>query len=212
MILKNLTVRYHSVVLVLLLLLTTVTASTAQDTPFENLKHKFESGEIFNSRFEHQSIDSYTEDTVSNKGTIWVGERKYKVRTSNQTVVVDGQTSMVYDDNRNRVIISKYEPAEDDFAPSRILNGIDSTYTVQEQEKRENGIYILLTSDDPFAIYKEVEIYLTTGLVPRRIRAVDPADNILTTTFNGGEFVSSDDKMFLLDYPDGAEIIDMRNK
>lgn len=183
----------------------------AQENPFAKLKNKFEQGEVFSAEFHHQSIDSYTEDTVASGGRIWVGEQQYKVRGDHQTVVVNGETSMVYDDNRNRVIISKYEPSEDDFAPSRILNGIDSTFTVEVQEERENKYYIRLTSDDPFAIYKKVEIYLTKGLVPQKIRAVDPVDNIITTSFNRGQFIDAQEGIFMLDYPSGAEVVDMRN-
>lgn len=183
----------------------------AQDNPFSQLKQKFEQGAIFNADFQHQSIDSYTQDTVASSGKIWVGEQRYKVRADNQSVVVDGETSMVYDENRNRVIISKYEPEEDDFAPSRILNGIDSTYTVKAEEQRDDQIYIRLTSDDSFAIYKEVEIYLSGDLIPRKIRAVDPVDNIITTTFRGGEFLAVRENVFELDYPSGTEVVDMRN-
>lgn len=193
------------------LLLGISSSAHAQDTPFAKLKKKFDRDQVFNARFQHRSIDSYTEDTVSRSGQIWVGEHRYKVRTAHQSVVVNGKTSMVYDDNRNRVIISKYEPSEDDFAPSRILNGIDSTFTVEVQEERDNHIYIRLTSDDPFAIYKKVEIFLSKGLIPKKIRAVDPVDNIITTTFRNGKFIDITENLFMLDYPEGAEIVDMRN-
>lgn len=183
----------------------------AQEKPFTQLKQKFEQGAIFKAQFQHQSVDSYTQDTVSSSGQIWVGERQYKVQAQNQTVVVDGETSMVYDDNRNRVIISKYVPKEDDFAPSRILNGVDSTFTVEEQEQRGNQIYIRLSSEDPFAVYKKVEIYLSQALIPQKIRAVDSVDNVVTTTFDNGSFVSAQKGMFVLDYPESAEIVDMRN-
>lgn len=183
----------------------------AQDESFAKLKAKFEEGQIFQAGFLHESIDSYTQDTVARTGDIWVGENQYKVLAPNQTVVVDGKTSKVYDENRNRVIISKYEPSEDDFAPSRILNGIDSTFTVETQEQRDNEIYIRLASDDPFAIYKKVEIYLNRALIPQKIRAVDPVDNIITTTFRNGRFVKSTDQLFTIDYPDDAEVVDMRN-
>lgn len=183
----------------------------AQEKPFDTLKQKFEQGDIFYADFHHQSIDSYTEDTVASSGKIWVGERRYKVEADDQIVVVDGETSTVYDEGRNRVIISKYEPEEDDFAPSRILNGVDSTFTVANEEQRDGQFYIRLTSDDSFAIYKEVEIYLSKALVPQKIRAVDPVDNEITTTFQQGRFIDSGGGMFQLDYPDSAEIIDMRN-
>ena len=183
----------------------------AQNSPFAELKQKFEANEVFNAEFLHQSIDSYTGDTVASRGRIWVGKSKYKIRGQHQSVVVNGKTSMVYDENRNRVIISKYEPSEDDFAPSRILNGIDSTFTVTAERERENRYYIRLASDDPFAIYKEVEIYLSKGLIPRKIRAVDPVDNIITTSFDQGRFMESRENLFRLDYPNGAEVVDMRN-
>ncbi len=187
------------------------TTTTAQESSFDQLKQKFEQGQIFNAEFHHQSIDSYTQDTVASMGQIWVGETNYKVETNHQAVVVNGKTSRVYDNNRNRVIISKYEPEEDDFAPSRILNGVDSTFTVQTEEERDNQVYIRLTSDDPFAIYKEVEIYLSKALIPQKIRCVDPVDNIITTSFNQGEFIERREDMFELSYPSGAEIVDMRN-
>jgi outer membrane lipoprotein-sorting protein len=185
--------------------------TNAQEDPFARLKQKFVRGEIFNADFHHQSIDSYTQDTVASGGEIWVGETRYKVQTDHQSVVVDGKISKVYDNNRNRVIISKYAPEEDDFAPSRILNGVDSTFTVQTQEQRNNHIYIHLSSEDPFAIYKKVEIYLSTNLIPQRIRAVDPVDNVITTSFDQGQFISPEEGMFVLNYPDSAEVVDMRN-
>ena len=211
MILKNLNAKIFCTLLIAIFVWGFQSSLQAQQTPFSKLKQKFEDGEIFNADFHHQSVDSYTGDTVASRGKIWVGERQYKVRSENQSVVVNGKTSMVYDENRNRVIISKYEPSEDDFAPSRILNGVDSTFTVEQQEQRSSQIYIRLVSDDPFAIYKKVEIYLSKGLVPQKIRAVDPVDNVITTSFDKGEFVAPREKLFQLDYPNGAEIVDMRN-
>lgn len=183
----------------------------AQDNSFDQLKQKFEEGAIFNADFRHQSVDSYTGDTAASRGQIWVGERQYKVRAKDQSVVVDGKTSIVYDGKRNRVIISKYVPEDDDFAPSRILNGVDSTFAVKTQERRGDQVYIRLVSDDPFAIYKQVEIYLSDKLIPKKIRAVDPVDNVITTTFKEGEFIRPQQQMFELNYPNGAEIVDMRN-
>ena len=211
MILKNLNANVFTTLLITLFVWGFSSSLQAQQTPFSKLKQKFESGAIFNADFLHQSIDSYTGDTVASRGKIWVGESQYKVRSDNQSVVVNGKTSMVYDENRNRVIISKYEPSEDDFAPSRILNGVDSTFTVEQQEQRDDQVYIRLVSDDSFAIYKKVEIYLSNTLIPQKIRAVDPVDNVITTSFNRGEFVKPKDQMFQLDYPNGAEIVDMRN-
>lgn len=189
----------------------TVQAGEPARQAFAQLKQRFEDGEIFEADFTHSYVDSFTDDSTSDSGRIWVGRSRYKVQTGNETVVVDGQTSRVYDRNRNRVIISTYEPDEDDFAPSRILNGVDSTFTVDTQERRGDREYILLTSEDPFAMYRQVEIWLTPALIPLRIRAVDPADNVISTAFNDGSFARPDSSLFRLDYPAEAEVIDMRN-
>lgn len=198
-------------VLVIGLQLTVGAASAlAQQTPFDRLINKFKNGDVFQAEFNHQYIDSYTGDTVETSGTIWVGQEKYKVQNSQQTVVVDGETSRVYDKNRDRVIISKYEPAEDDFAPSRFLNGTDTTYTVQDQQQTGSQTLITLASSDPFSIFQHVEITVGNGLIPRKIFARDQADNLITTTFSNGSFMQQEQGLFVLDYPQQAEIIDMR--
>lgn len=213
--LTNLKVNFPGAIFIVALLVMAtalLNPAIAQQTAFDKLKQRFDNGEIFHAEFQHQYIDSYTQDTVSNKGSIWVGEDKYKVRTQNQSVVVDGETSMVFDDTRNRVILSKYEPAEDDFAPSRILNGADSTYTIESQERQDGKVFINLISEDPFAVFQAVEITLDAELMPLRIFAKDQADNLITTSFKEGKFIAPEQGMFNLDYPEGAEIVDMRNQ
>lgn len=179
---------------------------------FERLKERFEEGQVFEARFTHSYTDSFTGDSSSDSGRIWVARGSYKVQTDNETVVVDGETSRVYDRNRNRVIISEYSPEEDDFAPSRILQGVDSTFAVKQEERRGDSIYILLASEDPFALYRQVEIWLSDSLTPQRIRAVDPADNVIVTSFSGGAFAEPRPCTFRLDYPDSSEVIDMRSR
>ncbi|MDZ7716571.1 MAG: outer membrane lipoprotein carrier protein LolA [Balneolaceae bacterium] len=183
----------------------------AQQNAFDKLKSNFEQGKIFSADFSHEYVDSYTGDSVASSGQIWVGENKYKVEAQNQLVVVDGQTSKVYDDSRNRVIISTYEPAEDDFAPSRILNGADSTYTIENQQRKNGEVIITLVSEDPFSVFQEVVITLDKQLIPLRIFALDQADNEITTTFRNGSFIDPRPGMFELAYPQDAEIVDMRN-
>ena len=186
-------------------------AAAQQQSPFDRLIERFRNGEIYRAEFTHEYADSYTKDTVVTEGTIWVGDNEYKVRNRQQVVVVDGGMSRVYDAGRNRVIVSKYEAAEDDFAPSRFLNGADSTYTVEEQTRRNGNTHIVLTSSDPFSEFSVVEITLDDQLVPLRIFALDQVDNRITTTFRSGRFIPEREEMFVLEYPEKAEIIDMRN-
>lgn len=207
----NLKGNLFATVLAALQIMSGTTFTLARQTPFDKLIDKFSNGQVFQAEFQHQYIDSYTKDTVVTRGAIWVGEEKYKVQNKQQTVVVDGVSSRVYDETRNRVIISRYEPEEDDFAPSRFLNGADSTYIVKQQEKIGNEIHITLNSTDPFAVFKKVEITLDQSFTPLKIAARDQAGNLITTTFQSGSFMPNQGNIFVLDYPPDAEMIDMRN-
>lgn len=192
-------------VLGFLLLTTNILAQTPK---FDQLKDRFESGEVFVADFNHTYTDSYTDESTSSKGKIWIDRVRYKLQSGNQTIVVDGETSRVYDSDRNRVIIDIYEPEDDDFAPSRMLSGIDSTYTVHEG-KQGSYFIIKLVSNDDFAVFSEVEILLDGQLHPQKITAWDISENKVVTTFSNGRFYEPESGLFQLEYPEDAEIVDM---
>lgn len=199
----------RGLVSIIVVLLVASTSLFAQTPNFDQLKQRFDSGDVFSAKFDHTYTDSYTEEVVSSSGNIWIDKVRYKLESEGQTVVVDGENSRVYDPNRNRVIIDTYYPEDDDFAPSRMLSGIDSTYSVSE-EMINGRTRITLTSNDDFAVFVEVEILLDAQLRPLEIRAWDISDNQIVTTFTNGVFQQPEPGLFELSYPDDAEIIDMR--
>ena len=182
----------------------------AQSSAFDELRSKFADGQVFNASFEHTYTDSYTNETSTSIGEIWIDQVEYKLEGEHQLILVDGELSKVYDELRNRLIISEYDPDEDDFAPSRMLSGLDDTYT-PSQENLENGnTLIILSTDDDFETYTRVEIEVNSNLEPLRLTAYDFAENVLITTFQNGEFIDKDEELFKLDYPNDAKIVDMR--
>lgn len=184
---------------------------SAQDTPaFDRLKSAFEDGKIFYSDFSHRYEDSFTGETEQNEGIIWIGKEQYKIEGSNQVMVVDGEISRVYDGSKNRVIISDYIEEEDDFAPSRMLQGVDDSYSVEESALENGGTEIVLSSSDPFSIFERVTIQLDAEGNPTEIRALDQAENILVTRFSGGSFTEATEDLFTLETPEDAELIDLR--
>jgi outer membrane lipoprotein-sorting protein len=194
----------------LFLLLCTVAPLNAQTPAFDLLKQKFEDGKIFNAVFSHEYEDSYTGERSQNQGEIWIGKDSYRVVGDEQIMIVDGEISRVYDGIRNRLLISEYDEEEDDFAPSRMLQGVDDSYSVEE-ESQNSGTVISLNSDDPFAIFITVEITIDQNGNPTLIRAVDQVENLLTTRFETGQFQESDPALFEMDIPENAERIDLRH-
>lgn len=183
----------------------------AQGTPnFDDLKNNFEDGQVFYAQFTHRYEDSFTGETQQNSGEIWIGRDQYKIVGSNQVMVVDGNVSRVYDGDKNRLIISDYIEEEDDFAPSRMLQGVDDSYRVLESAAQNGTTEIVLQSDDPFSVFKTVTIILTPEGTPSEIRARDQAENILTTRFSDGLFMNPKSELFEIDAPDDAEFIDLR--
>jgi len=183
----------------------------AQNTPeFDLLKSKFEQGMIFYADFTHRYDDSFTGETQQNDGVIWIGKDQYKIEGNNQVMVVDGDISRVYDAAKNRVITSDYVEEEDDFAPSRMLQGVDESYAISESGASNGSTVITLESDDPFSVFQTVTISLDSNGLPTAIRATDQADNQLTTQFQSGEFVEPEENLFELNDPADAEQIDLR--
>ncbi len=182
----------------------------AQTPVFDKLKSNFDQEKVFVADFSHLYEDSYTLETVESEGKIWVSSNKYRLDSENQLLIVDGETSKVYDENRNRVIISDYLEEDDDFAPSRMLNGVDSTYSVKEEKLRNGRTKITMTTEDDFALYLTVEIEVNRNTVPVKITAYDFSDNVITTTFSNGSFLPKNEELFVLRYPQDAEIVDTR--
>lgn len=182
----------------------------AQSSAFTELKTRFDESSVFHASFKHTYIDAYTEESTNSEGLIWIDQVGYKLESDDKIIVVDGEISRVYEGARNRLIVSEYDPEEDDFAPSKMLSGIDETYSATEKKTSNGNMLITLITEDDFATFVKVEIEVNKMVEPLKITAYDFADNLIITTFSNGKFERPTDQTFNLDYPEDAEIVDMR--
>lgn len=199
-----------AITLTLFLLLLVTDVAKAQSQVFEELKTRFQEGVVFKAEFEHAYTDAYTGDVSSSEGMIWIDQNGYKLESDDKVIVVDGELSQVYEAFRNRLIISEYDPEEDDFAPSRMLSGLDDTYSASEEKLSDGNTLITLVTQDDFATFLTVEIEVNAELEPLKITAYDFADNVIVTVFQNGRFENRTENTFKLDVPEDAEIVDMR--
>ena len=212
MYLKNLVYKVFIFLAVLAVLPGYVTSTSAQSTPvFDELKSLFENGYVFEAEFNHLYVDNFTGAEQSTEGHIWIGKDQYKIEGDSQKMIVDGEISRVYDQSKNRVIISEYIEEEDDFAPSRMLQGVDDTFVVSETELDDGNIEIKMISEDPFSIFLEVVIVLDQNRNPLRIEAIDQVENELITSFSAGNFIEGQADLFDISVPEDAEVIDLRH-
>lgn len=193
----------------ILLLLFLPLQGFAQDS-FKELKNRFQQGQVLQAEMSHIFVDAYTGETMRSTGDIWIGENRYKIEVDDQTVVVNGDISRVYNKRQNKVIISNYVPEDDDFAPSRFLAGVDHAYEIQEGRSGLADIQLTLISTDPFDVFTTVEIHLRGDLIPVKITAVDQTDNKFTTDFFEAQFITPTEDTFYFPHPDNADLIDLR--
>ena len=205
-----------------------------QSTPvLDQLRARFKRGERFEADFRHRFEDRFTGDVQVYRGRIFVTENSYMVTAEGRRLVADSVASYVYEEERNRLIISDYIEEEDEFAPSRILKGMDETYVITESavEGEATRVDITFVSDDPFALYPEATLRLrlhrttgaagqsgesrhknTDGVIPISVEATDAADNYLQIQFEQGQFTSGPITKEMLNVPADAEIIDLREE
>lgn len=191
---------------------------SGQDSPaLERMRDRISMGQVYHARFESVYFDSFTLDSSVVQGTLWLGEEGYRVETDQQTLVVAGAVSRVWDADRNRVILSDYREEEDDFAPSVVLSGQDDD--MQSSEVRiAGGVAVELASKDPYANLREIRLEVRNGDLPYRATSVDPADNRTVTRLIGSVWLvpgaqgerSVPSGLFTLEIPPGAEVVDLR--
>lgn len=197
--------------LLLILLLPSLLLSQAT-SEFDALRERFERQQVFIAEFTHEFSDAFTGERQFTEGEIFVGKDRYRMVSGSDVMLVEGELSKVYDSSRNRVIISDYEEEEDDFAPSRMLQGVDDHFSVSERTLQSGELLVTLISNDPFSLFDEVFITLDQFGIPLQIEAVDQVENRLITRFFGGRFTIDDDQFFRFNYPEDAERIDLRDE
>lgn len=181
-------------------------------TVLDRISTRLGQGDIFYAQMEHYFKDGFTDEEVTTEGEVWVAENGYKIITSGQHISVQNEVSTVYNRAENKVIISTYYPEDDDFAPSRLLGSYEDRFEITGVETPEEGLRrVSLASSDPFEIITSARLLIEAGsLLPQGMFAEDQTGNTYETSFRNGAFLPADEVDFTLEWPENAEIIDLR--
>ena len=186
----------------------------AADTPMvlDRLGERIQAGEVFTARMNHRFLDGFTGEEVSSRGQVWVGADSYKIVTDAQLISVTGRLSTVLNIAQNQLILSNYSPEEDDFAPSRFLGSYQDRFTVSRVEPQGRFTTVTLVATDPFELITLARITLEeNSLLPYEMYAEDLNDNRFFITFEEGRLIQGSDRTFRFDWPETAEVIDLRD-
>lgn len=155
------------------------------------------------------TFDSFTQEEASDLGHLTLGIDAYKMELGQQVFLVRDSTSQVWDKAKKRILLSQYNPSEDDTSPARFLFAVDSVYQWQREKQADNKTRISLYTEDPFEMYRRVEL-LFEGETPERIKAYDQADNSIEIRFSSAKFLKYSESLLRIDHPKEIEVVDLR--
>lgn len=186
--------------------------TSSSSTALNRISTRLARGDVFHAEMQHHFVDGFTSEEVTTDGEVWVAENGYKIITSVQHISVQGEVSRVYNLAENKVIISTYYPEDDDFAPSRLLGSYEDRFTITGVETPERGLRrVTLSSSDPFEVITSAHLLIEeSSALPQGMTAEDQTGNAYETRFSNGQFITAEEVDFSLQWPDDAEIIDLR--
>jgi outer membrane lipoprotein carrier protein len=151
------------------------------------------------------------------KGTLYLKkEHKYRIETDDQIVVTNGETVWSYSVPNRQVLIDRFKPSDRSFSPERILGGATDDYaaTVRGREKSGNTecIVLNLLPKGEASLVKSLRLWIDPS--EWLVRTAELTDvNGKVTTYTVSDITLNpglSDSRFVLQIPEGAEVVDMR--
>lgn len=180
----------------------------AENAVLAGFQQKLASGLVFKTALSIVEKHPESKEPSVFNGTLWLAGSGYRLEINDRIYVVSGNESTVYEVLENRLIISPYEEAEDDFAPAKYLTGQPAGYKVTESRK---GTVIQFKSTEPGLPYESVELTFDKTGLPQKLTAKDEWGGKISISFTGPTLTTMADWK-KLQVPADAEQIDLRQQ
>lgn len=188
-----------------------------QDPAVARLKAKYAAITTLKATFTQQMSSDYMDGTETFSGKLYLQDKMYRVETSQQTVVTDGEATWIYNVTDNQVLINDYVEDETTFSLNQFFFNFDDKYTVQSVSSVTlNGaahaqITLSPSYEDLFFTAATLWLRDRDDLVTQ-IEVIDVNETRMVFSLDDIEINPSlDPSLFEFKPPAGAEVIDLRS-
>ena len=197
-----------------------VRGAPASDDPqeiLENVRKKYDSIRDAELRFTQRT--RFPQSTLEQraKGTLYLKkEHKYRIETDDQTVVTDGETVWSYSVPNRQVLIDRFKPSDRSFSPERILGGATDDYAANVLGREKSGntecIVLKLIPRGEGSLMTSLRLWVDPSeWLVRMAELTDVNGKVTTYTVSDIKLNPGlSDSRFVLQIPEGAEVVDMR--
>ena len=210
--------------LLAVLLLALPSLATAQGNAIEDgrallrrVQQQYERADGLRAAFQQETRSPFTDGTAAFSGSLLLRGNQYRVETSRQTLVTDGETLWIYNASENQVIVNQYVNDETIITPDEIFTDYLEQYRIvaTRSSERDGAVFteIDLTADEPDAYYTDVTVRIRQAdVILSRVTLND--QNGATTIFQLDDVALSpsiSEGAFTFEPPPDADVVDLRS-
>jgi outer membrane lipoprotein carrier protein len=182
-----------------------------------NVRKKYDTIKDAELRFTQRTRFPQSTLEQRSKGTLYLKkEHKYRIETEDQTVVTDGETVWSYSAANKQVLIDRFKPSDRSFSPERILGGNTEEFTaaVRGREKVAGTECVVLNLSPRGEGSLVATLRLWVDESEWLVRMAEITDvNGKVTNYTVSDIKLNPglgDSRFVMQIPEGAEVVDMR--
>lgn len=158
---------------------------------------------------------SSMEQTFS--GTLYIKKpNRYRVESEHQTIATNGATVWAFSAVNNQVIIDRYKENDNSLSPEKFMLNLPANYyaSIIGTEKISTGrlFNLKLAPKDDRSFVKAIRISIEeNNWILKKVVITDINETITAYTVKDIKLNTNiNDKTFVFDIPEGAEIVDLR--
>jgi outer membrane lipoprotein carrier protein len=158
----------------------------------------------------------YTKNEQRFAGTVQMKKgNRYRVESPQQTLVTDGKTVWVYSPVNKQVVVDAYKENAQTFSPEKFIFGLPKSYSAAFVGDKSGDVLVLKLAprSGTNAFIKSLKVWIVEAdWTVQRVEFVDGnGTQTIYTVRNFHKNPGLDDAQFILEPPQGVEVVDLRS-